>query len=49
MTNFTDTLKSILVLAKTGADADESEVMREHLLAIAELARKALQNGQPEP
>jgi hypothetical protein len=38
----TDTLKSILALAKAGTDADTQDFMREHLLAIGELARKAL-------
>ena len=42
MLTLTDTLKSILALAKAGADADTKEFMREHLLAIRELARKAL-------
>jgi hypothetical protein len=30
-----DILKSILALARSGADADELEFMREHHLAIA--------------
>lgn len=42
----TDTLKSILALAKAGADADTKDFMREHLLAISELARKALTENQ---
>lgn len=45
----TDTLKSILALAKAGADADTKDFMREHLLAIGELARKALAEKQADP
>lgn len=45
----TDTLKSILALAKAGADADTMDFMREHLLAIGELARKALAEKKADP
>ncbi len=42
MANSLDTLRSIFALARAGADADTKDFMREHLLAIAELAREAL-------
>jgi hypothetical protein len=45
MLTLTDTLKPILALAKAGA-ADTKDFMREHLLAIRELARKALVEGK---